>query len=76
MVAEGELLCSAINANDCDTRSKFGVVCYCIHSLPDGIMRKRALVCGYCKFSTGYFKITTGYFKIATCYFKICAGYF
>merc|ERR1711974_470576 len=55
MAAKGELLFPAINVNDCVTKSKFGNVYGCRHSLPDGIMRatdvmiggKRALVCGY-----------------------------
>merc|ERR1719367_2272950 len=50
-----ELLFSAINVNDCVTKSKFDNVYGCRHSLPDGIMRatdvmiggKRSLICGY-----------------------------
>ena len=66
MAAKGELLFSAINVNDCVTKSKFDNVNGCRHSLPDGIMRatdvmiggKRALICGYgdvvkgCAFAT------------------------
>merc|ERR1711985_164778 len=55
MAAKGELLFPAINVNDCVTKSKFGNVYGCRHSLPDGIMRatdvmiggKRVLICGY-----------------------------
>jgi adenosylhomocysteinase len=55
MAAMGELLCPAINANDCVAESKFDGVYGCSHSLPDGIMRatdvliggERALVCVY-----------------------------
>jgi adenosylhomocysteinase len=55
MAAEGKLLFSAINVNDCVTKSKFDNIYGCRHSLPDGIMRatdvmlagKKALVCGY-----------------------------
>merc|ERR1712080_765572 len=55
MAAKGEFLFSAINVNDCVTKSKFDNVYGCRHSLPDSIMRatdvmiggKRAMVCGY-----------------------------
>merc|ERR1712183_496225 len=55
MADKGTLLFPAINVNDCVTKSKFGNVYGCRHSLPDGIMRatdvmiggKRALICGY-----------------------------
>merc|ERR1712127_1002385 len=55
MAAKGELLFPAINVNDCVTKSKFGNVYGCRHSLPDGIMRatdvmlagKKALICGF-----------------------------
>ena len=55
MAAEGKLLFSAINVNDCVTKSKFDNIYGCRHSLPDGIMRatdvmiagKKALVSGY-----------------------------
>ena len=55
MAKAGTLLFPAINVNDCVTKSKFGNVCGCRHSLPYGITRatgvmiggKRALVCGY-----------------------------
>merc|ERR1712003_526914 len=55
MAKKGELLFPAINVNDCVTKSKFGNVYGCRHSLPDSIMRatdvmiggKRAVICGY-----------------------------
>ena len=55
MAAEGKLLFTAINVNDCVTKSKFDNIYGCRHSLPDGIMRatdvmiagKKALVAGY-----------------------------
>merc|ERR1712139_413083 len=55
MMGKGELLFPAINVNDCCTKSKFGNVYGCRHSLPDSIMRatdvmiggKRALICGF-----------------------------
>merc|ERR1712227_471545 len=55
MAGKGELLFPAINVNDCVTKSKFGNVYGCRHSLPDSIMRatdvmiggKRAMICGY-----------------------------
>merc|ERR1712129_86447 len=55
MAAKGELLFPAINVNDCVTKSKFGNVYGCRHSLPDGIVRatdvmlagKKALICGF-----------------------------
>merc|ERR1712244_83095 len=50
-----ELLFPAINVNDSVTKSKFGNVYGCRHSLPDGIMRatdvmiagKKVCICGY-----------------------------
>jgi len=55
MAAQGKLLFTAINVNDCVTKSKFDNIYGCRHSLPDGIMRatdvmiagKKALVAGY-----------------------------
>jgi adenosylhomocysteinase len=55
MAKKGELLLTAINVNDCVTKSKFDNVYGCRHSLPDSIMRatdvmiagKRVVVCGY-----------------------------
>ena len=55
MEKKGELLCPAINVNDCVTKSKFDNVYGCRHSLPDGIMRatdvmlagKKALIAGF-----------------------------
>ena len=55
MEKKGELLCPAINVNDCVTKSKFDNVYGCRHSLPDGIMRatdvmlagKKAVICGF-----------------------------
>merc|ERR1712203_906221 len=46
---------SAINVNDCVTKSKFDNVYGCRHSLPDGIMRatdvmlsgKKVVICGF-----------------------------
>ena len=39
MSKNGQLLCKAINVNDCVTKSKFDNVYGCRHSLPDGLMR-------------------------------------
>jgi adenosylhomocysteinase len=55
MALKGELLCKAINVNDCVTKSKFDNVYGCRHSLPDGLMRatdvmiagKQVVICGY-----------------------------
>lgn len=55
MAAKGELLCRAINVNDCVTKSKFDNIYGCRHSLPDGIMRatdvmiagKQSVILGY-----------------------------
>jgi len=55
MAAKNELIVSAINVNDCVTKSKFDNIYGCRHSLPDGIMRatdvmiagKKVVVCGY-----------------------------
>jgi adenosylhomocysteinase len=55
MSKKKELLFTAINVNDCVTKSKFDNIYGCRHSLPDGIMRatdvmiagKRVVVCGY-----------------------------
>eukprot|EP00918_Siedleckia_nematoides_P086203 GHVU01189758.1.p2 GENE.GHVU01189758.1~~GHVU01189758.1.p2 ORF type:complete len:495 (+),score=107.97 GHVU01189758.1:28-1485(+) len=55
MHKEGRLLFSAINVNDCVTKSKFDNVYGCRHSLPDGILRatdvmiggKMTVICGF-----------------------------
>ena len=55
MAANGELLLSAINVNDCVTKQKFDNIYGCRHSLPDGLMRatdvmiagKQVVICGY-----------------------------
>jgi adenosylhomocysteinase len=55
MAKKGELKFTAINVNDCVTKSKFDNIYGCRHSLPDGIMRatdvmiagKKVVVCGF-----------------------------
>ncbi len=55
MSKKKELLITAINVNDCVTKSKFDNIYGCRHSLPDGIMRatdvmiagKKVCICGY-----------------------------
>eukprot|EP00923_Selenidium_pygospionis_P034754 GHVN01060468.1.p1 GENE.GHVN01060468.1~~GHVN01060468.1.p1 ORF type:complete len:270 (-),score=31.09 GHVN01060468.1:170-979(-) len=55
MAENKELLFSAINVNDCVTKSKFDNIYGCRHSLPDGLMRatdimiggKMVVICGY-----------------------------
>jgi adenosylhomocysteinase len=55
MARSKELLLTAINVNDCVTKSKFDNIYGCRHSLPDGIMRatdvmiagKKVVICGY-----------------------------
>lgn len=55
MMKKKELKLTAINVNDCVTKSKFDNIYGCRHSLPDGIMRatdvmiagKKVAICGY-----------------------------